>query len=168
VAVLVGIALFAILLAQSRRRPSPAPEQGPAPDDSDFQVEGPGLGWLRRARARLVGERAPRRPGSAEAAYVATLGLLEPLRDLRRLPQETPQAHARRVREAGSGTLELDLLAADYELSRWGARTLPWRETQRAISRWDRSRAWISARIQAEEAARQHAEERARKDRDEA
>ncbi|HEY2888379.1 MAG TPA: DUF4129 domain-containing protein [Candidatus Limnocylindrales bacterium] len=168
VAVLVAIALFAILLAQSRRQPTPSPEQSPAPDDSDFQVEGPGLGWLRRARARLFGERTPRRPGSAEAAYVATLGLLEPLPGLRRLPQETPQAHARRVREAGSGTLELDLLAADYELSRWGARTLPGRETQRAISRWDRSRGWIATRIQAEEAARQHAEERAGKDREEA
>ncbi|MGH2465032.1 MAG: hypothetical protein ACRDGI_06190 [Candidatus Limnocylindrales bacterium] len=168
VAVLMAIALFAILLAQSRRRPTPPPEQSPAPDDSDFQVEGPGLGWLRRARARLFGERAPGRPGSAEAAYVATLGLLEPSRDLRRLPQETPQAHAQRVREAGSGTLALDLLAADYELSRWGARALPVRETQRAISRWDRSRSWIAARIQAEEAARQHAEERADKDREQA
>lgn len=162
VAVLVAIALIAILLAQGRRRPPPQPEMAPAADDSDFEVEGPGLDWLRRARARLFGHRPEGRPASAEAAYVATLKLLEPLHGLRRLPHETPLAHANRIRRDGAGTLELDLLAADYELSRWGARTLSGRETRRAISRWDRSRAWIAARIQAEEAARQHAEDHGR------
>jgi hypothetical protein len=159
VGVLLAIAVFAILLARNWHGRGPVPALGPVDDDSGYEVVGPGLGWLRRARNRLFGERTPRRPGNAEAAYIATLGLLEPLRDLRRLPHETPQAHARRIREAGSGTLELDLLAADYELSRWGARTLAGRETQRAISRWDRSRGWIAARILAEEAARRHAEE---------
>jgi hypothetical protein len=161
VAVIVAIALSAILLAQGRRRPPPQPEIAPAGDDSAFEVEGPGLGWLRRARARLFGHRPEGRPASAEAAYVATLKLLEPLHGLRRLPHETPLAHANRIRRDGAGTLELDLLAADYELSRWGARTLSGRETRRAISRWERSRWWIAARIQAQEAARQHAEERA-------
>ena len=159
VAVLVVIALVAIVLAQSRHRPAPPPAQGPTADDSGFVVEGPGLSWLRRARARLFGRRPDGRPASAEAAYVATLKLLEPLHGLRRLPHETPLAHANRIRRDGAGTLELDLLAADYELSRWGARTLSGLETQRAISRWDRSRTWIAAKIQAEEATRQHAED---------
>ena len=159
VALLIGIAIVAILLAQSRRRPMLLPEMAASIDDSGFEVERPGLGWLRRARARLFGHRPEGRPASAEAAYVATLNLLEPLRDLRRLPQETPQAHASRIRRDGAGTLELDLLAADYELSRWGARRLSSRETRRAIGRWDRSRTWIAAQIQAEEAVRQHAEE---------
>jgi hypothetical protein len=159
VAVLGLVALVAILLAQSRHRPLPPPEIGATSDDSAFEVEGPGWSWLRRAQARLFGRRPEGRPANAEAAYVATLKLLEPLQGQRRLPHETPKAHAGRIRRDGAGTLELDLLAADYELSRWGARTLSGLETQRAIGRWDRSRAWIAAKIQAEEAARQHAEE---------
>lgn len=162
VAVFAVIGLLAILLAAGRRRPPPQPEMAPAADDSDFEVEGPGLGWLRRAGARLFGHRPEGRPANAEAAYVATLKLLEPLHGLRRLPHETPLAHANRIRRDGAGTLDLDLLAADYELSRWGARSLSARETRRAISRWDRSRAWIATRIQAEEAARQHAAEHGR------
>ena len=160
VTLLVVLAVVAILLAQSRRRPTLSSEMAASIDDLGFEVERPGLGWLRRARARLFGQRSAGRPASAEAAYVATLNLLEPLRELRRLPQETPQAHAGRVRRDGSGTLELDLLAADYELSRWGARRLSGRETRRAIGRWERSRTWIAAEIQAEEAVRQHAQER--------
>lgn len=160
VTLLIGIAILAILLAQSRRRPTISPEMAASADESHFEVERPGLAWLRRARARLFGHQSAGRPASAEAAYVATLDLLEPLRELRRLPHETPQAHAARIRRDGSGTLELDLLAADYGLSRWGARRLPDRETRRAIGRWDRSRTWIAAEIQAEEAVRQHAEER--------
>lgn len=160
-AVLIGIAIVAILLAQSRHGPLVPPEMAPAIDNSGFEVEQPGLGWLRRARARLFGHRPAGRPASAEAAYLATLTLLEPLRELRRLPHETPQAHASRIRRDGVGRLELDLLAADYELSRWGARRLSGRETRRAIGRWERARTWIAAEIQAQEAARQHAQERA-------
>ncbi|HLY14780.1 MAG TPA: DUF4129 domain-containing protein [Candidatus Limnocylindrales bacterium] len=158
-AVLVVIVVIAILVAQGRRRPLPPQEAGPGSDDSAFEVEGPGWNWLRRAAARLLARRPEGRPASAQAAYVATLKLLEPLAGERRLPHETPQAHASRMRRDGAGSLELDLLAADYELSRWGARTLSGLETRRAISRWERSRTWISARILAEEAARRHAQE---------
>ncbi len=160
VVILIGVGLLAILLARSRRAPAKRLDPGSLMDESGVQIEAPGLAWLRRIRRRLVGERGHRRPASAQAAYLATLELLEPLRDLRRLPHETPQAHARRVRHEGLGSLDLELLAADYELTRWGGRRLPARETRRAIGRWERSRAWITARIEAEEVARQFAAER--------
>ena len=155
----VVIALVAIVVAQTRRRPLPAPEVGPAADDSDFEVEAPGWSWLRRAADRLVGQRSDSRPANAEAAYLATLMLLEPLPGERRLSHETPHAHARRLRRDGAGSLELELLAADYQLSRWGARVLSRPETRRAIGRWERSRSWIAAKIQAQEVAREHAQE---------
>jgi len=161
VVVLIGIAVLAVLLARNRRGPSSLPEAGQVNDDAAFEVEGPGWSWLRRARNRWFGPRAAGRPADAQAAYLATLSLLEALAGRRRLPLETPRAHARRIRREGDGTIELDLLAADYELSRWGARQLAARETRRAIGRWERSKVWIAARIQAEEAAAQHAEDSA-------
>lgn len=160
VAIVFGIGVLAILLARNWRAPVSPPEPGSFSEDSGIELEAPGLAWLRRIRRRLVGERSGGRPASAQAAYLATLELLEPLRNLRRLPNETPQAHARRVRHEGGGSLDLELLAADYELSRWGRRRLSAGETRRAIGRWDRSRAWITARIEAEEVARQFAAER--------
>ena len=97
---------------------------------------GAGLGLGDRLR-RLVRRG---RPGDAVAAYVAVLRALEPDEELRRDPAETPAAHARRLREKGIGTLELDLLAADFELARWGGRRLSRAEDRRAVGRWDRLR----------------------------
>ncbi len=158
VAVLLGIGLVAILLARNWRRGAARELAGSFVDEADTEVEAPGLGWLRRARARLFGPRPARRPVTAEAAYLATLELLEPLQSHRRLEDETPAAHARRLRRQGAGTLEVELLAADYELSRWGGRHVPERETRRAIGRWERSRRRISAWIEAERAAEAHAQ----------
>ena len=157
---LLGLGLLALFLSRSWRPASPAAPAGQIGDETGFEAEGPGFGWLRRLRNRLRGDGIGHRPGSAEAAYLATLSLLEPLRELRRLADETPAAHARRLHREGAGSLELDLLAADYELSRWGARRLPASETRRAIGRWDRSRARIAERVLAEQVAREHAEER--------
>jgi MFS family permease len=162
VAILLVIGLLALVLARNPHGPAPAFETWPAADDSGFEVERPSLGWLRRARDRLFGSQSGRRPVTAEGAYLAMLNLLEPLSGLRRLADETPQGHARRLRRAGHGTIELDLLAADYELSRWGARQLPVRERDRAIDRWQRSRGWIADLLQAEEVARQLAAQRER------
>jgi hypothetical protein len=157
---LLGLGLLALFLTRSWRPATPTTPGGPGSDESGFEVEGPGVAWLRRLRNRLRGERTGRRPASAEAAYLATLDLLEPLRELRRLADETPAAHARRLHREGAGSLELDLLAADYQLSRWGARRLPARETGRAIGRWDRSSTRIAEHVLAERVAREHAEER--------
>ena len=159
VGLLVGVGLLALILARSwRRAGSPANPFADVSEDVGYEPEGPGLGWLRRARNRLLRRRAGRRPASAEAAYLATLSLLEPLESVRRLADETPAAHARRLHREGTGSLELDLLAANYELSRWGGRRLPARETRRAIGRWDRLRRRIAEWLEAEQAAREHAE----------
>lgn len=80
------------------------------------------------------------RPTDAVAAYLAALHSLQPDDELRRHPAETPAAHARRLRQSGAGTLELDLLAADFELARWGGRELSGTEDRRAIGRWERFR----------------------------
>jgi Domain of unknown function (DUF4129) len=103
---------------------------------------GAGLGLGDRLR-RLVRRG---RPGDAVAAYVAVLRALEPDEELRRDPAETPAAHARRLRQRGVGTLELDLLAADFELARWGGRQLSRAEDRRAVGRWDRLRERFAAR----------------------
>jgi hypothetical protein len=161
-ATLVALGLLGLVLARKWRASPAVAEARLVKDDSRVDVEGPGLAWLRSARNRLFGDRTGGQPTSAEAAYLATLDLLEPLPGLGRLANETPQAHARRLRREGHGTLELDLLVADYELSRWGARRLPGPETRRAISRWDRSRRSIADRILAEQVAGQPAQDRLR------
>jgi hypothetical protein len=44
------------------------------------------------------------------------------------------------------GTLELDLLAADFQLARWGGRRLSGAEDRRAIGRWERFRDRLARR----------------------
>jgi hypothetical protein len=80
------------------------------------------------------------------SAYLAALRVIEPDEELRRGPAETPAGHARRLRQAGAGTLELDLLAADFELARWGGRRISSAEDRRAIGRWERLRVRLAAR----------------------
>jgi hypothetical protein len=86
------------------------------------------------------------RPSDAVSAYLAALRAIEADDELRRGPAETPAEHARRLREAGAGTLELDLLAADFELARWGGRRISSAEDRRAIGRWERLRIRLAAR----------------------
>lgn len=158
VAIVAVISLLALVAARKWRRGPRHGLIGEVADEVAFDVEGPGLGWLRRPWARLRRRPAGGRPATAEAAYLATLGLLESVRAWRRLPEETPAAHAARLHREGSGSLELDLLAADYELSRWGARRLPLRETRRAIGRWDRARQRVTDAVAAERAAQAFAD----------
>lgn len=139
VAVVVAVLLF---LARAWRRTAD-PIDRPGLDDrrSRIPVEpdatgSPGWGLGRRLRA--LARRG--RPTDAVAAYLATLRALEPYDDLRRAEGETPAAHARRLHEAGPGSLELDLLAADFELARWGGRRISAAEDRRAIGRWERIR----------------------------
>jgi hypothetical protein len=68
--------------------------------------------------------------------------------DLRRLADETPSEHTRRLRALGAGLRfgqALDLLAADYELARFGDRTLSAGENRRALARWRRVRSGLRA-----------------------
>lgn len=123
----------------------------------------------RRIRAFPTWRRAAGPPTDGPAAYLAAVRELAAFDDLRRLPDETPAEHARRVRAAaprapapgppigpgGAGAspgpvadgaagpvfgAALDLLAADYELARFGSRTLTPGEHVRAIARWRRLR----------------------------
>ncbi len=162
--VLLGAALVVIVLARNWRRSRLEEMTGSFADEGDFEIRAPGGGWLARARDRLIRLRPDRRPATAEAAYLATLKELDQLHSHRRLEIETPAAHARRLHREGAGSLELDLLAANYELSRWGGRNLSERETRRAIGRWERSRVRIAGWVQAERLERAHAEQKAKED----
>jgi multisubunit Na+/H+ antiporter MnhC subunit len=86
----------------------------------------------RRRRGLRLGRSAP---ADAVAAYRALLEAIDGRPGVGREPGETPAEHAGRLREAGVGTLALDLLAADYALARFGARDLTATEDRRAIGR---------------------------------
>lgn len=145
IAVVVAVLLF---LARAWRRnlgpperPGGAERHGRAFGSTETDQDGrPGL------RARLGRFVRHGRPTDAVAAYLAALRSLQPDDELRRDPAETPAAHARRLRQAGAGTLELDLLAADYELARWGGRRLSDAEDRRAVGRWERFRERAASR----------------------
>ena len=143
ISVVAGVLLY---LARTWRTKSEATDrlQGSdlrsrARDARDTDDEGRwGLGRRLRALARRG------RPTDAVAAYLAALRSLEAHEGLKRGAGETPAAHARRLHEAGAGTLELDLLAADFELARWGGRAISRAEDRRAIGRWERLRARLA------------------------
>lgn len=84
----------------------------------------------------------PASPTTASEAYLALLGSLESDERIARRPAESPAGHAHRRRAEGTGSLGLDLIAADFALERYAARRLTRPETRRAILRWRRSRAW--------------------------
>jgi hypothetical protein len=90
-----------------------------------------------------LAERLGRRrstPGSALEAYPRLLEDWASLPAVARDPSETPSAHAARLRAAGVGDRGLDLLAADYQLARFGGVILTAREERRAVARWRRLR----------------------------
>jgi hypothetical protein len=97
----------------------------------------------RAPRLRLLPRRT-RAPTDAAGAYLAALDEIRRDDDLRRSTDETPSEHARRLRALGAGLRlgrALDFLAADYELSRFGGRTLSAGEHRRALDRWRRVQA---------------------------
>ena len=127
--------------------------------------------WMRQAPVRGGGDvaeeravdrgtqgrsRAPRRfrfplgrghaPTDAPTAYLATLRELASNAVLQRRADETPAEHARRLRSSGVGDrfgAAVDLLAADYELARFGASALTPGEHRRALARWRHVRALL-------------------------
>jgi hypothetical protein len=136
--VIVTMILLAIYLArrwQGARRP-------PASRPDVAEERGIDLG----ARPRLPGLRLPRRlrslfaPDDAAGAYPRLLVDWSAVPELARDPVETPADHAARLRAAGRGDLALHLLAADYQLTRFGAIRLSSAEERRAVGRWRRLR----------------------------
>ena len=84
-------------------------------------------------------------PVDAPTAYLALLGDLDREEELRRDAAETPAEHARRLRSELRGATGLDLLAADYELARFGGVPLSTAEHRRGIARWKRLRRTLRA-----------------------
>jgi hypothetical protein len=137
--VLTGVLMVAVgVLLVFYRIVTSEPRSGPPPPElQERQTLLPpplpgGLGWIRLPRIAFRREAVPR---TASEAYLAVLDRLEGDDGLRRVPSESPAAHARRLRVIGVGTLSLDLLAADFELERYRGATLTPSETRRAIER---------------------------------
>jgi len=101
---------------------------------ADRAAKPPGRDWL---------PRRTRPPADAPEAYLAALRDLAGDDDLGRGADETPSEHTRRLRALGASVQfggALDFLAADYELARFGDRTLSAAEHRRALARWRRVR----------------------------
>jgi hypothetical protein len=135
----LGIGAAVALYVLRRRWVSPRGARSEIDDDRLVEVEWHGFtrvgGW-RPGRSRPDAS-----PTGAVGAYRAALAALATDLGTRRSPGETPAAHARRLRDDGTGGLALDLLAADYSLVRFGGADLTSAEERRAMSRWARIRA---------------------------
>jgi hypothetical protein len=151
----VGALLVLVVLGQRRDR---RPLEDVAPDaPSRLALD---RAANPRRRLWLPWRRRPGPPGDAVGAYRAALAELAHEPATERQPGETPSEHARRLRVAGTGGLALELLAADYELVRFGGRDLAAREHARAIGRWHTVRDAAEARRWAEALAQRAAAER--------
>ena len=128
---LVAIIGILVLAAVWMRRTRPPDEDLVAETRTIDRGAGPHEPHRRRRR---FGRRPE--PAGAAAAYVALVGDLDRHPAVRRDAAETPAEHAARLRSAGRADLSLDLLAADYALSRYGAVELTAREDRRWIARW--------------------------------
>jgi hypothetical protein len=131
-AIMVGVVLVFHRIVTSEPRADPA-QPGPMEERTPLPPSSPG-GLPPFDLPRLAFRRRPS-PRTASQAYLAVLDRLESDERLRRGASESPAAHARRLRAIGAGRLSLDLLAADFELERYGGTTLPPAETRRAILR---------------------------------
>jgi hypothetical protein len=138
--VIAAIVLLALYLARrwqgNRRPPASRPD---VPEARGIDLGGrpgrPGLRLPRRLRSLFA-------PDHAVDAYPRLLADWSTVPDLVRDPAETPTDHAARLRAAGRGDLGLDLLAADYQLSRFGSVRLSPAEERRAVDRYRRLRSW--------------------------
>jgi hypothetical protein len=132
----VGIVVLARLWMREALRPLES-------DVAEERTIDPGRPERRETQPSRVDRRTrPRHePTGATGAYLALLDDLERRPPVARLEAESPAEHARRLRRSGVGAIGLDLLAADYELERFGDRVLTAGETRRALGRWRRLRA---------------------------
>lgn len=138
-AVVIAIAVLVLLLSHSRRRAETLPQEVHDQRSTAWPLGLPSLRpWFGRGRGAHVPVSAT--PRDAPSAYLRLLHDFEGVEVLRRAADETPAAHARRLRAEGRGALGLELLVADYELARFGGRDLPVREHRRAVRRWRRLR----------------------------
>jgi hypothetical protein len=153
VAVVLAIALLAALwMQQARQRGDEDVAEERSIDHGDEPGGGARRRWFRRpSRAAQV------TPVDAVGAYRAVLAELSRLTALRRQDGETPAEHAARVRSVhalareavpadGGFGAALEMLAADYELARFGARPLTAAEDRRGVARWRRIRAAVRGR----------------------
>lgn len=147
-AVAAGVAIYAL----RRRWASPRVEITGIVDERRVEVDWHAFvgGWRWRPRRR---ERH-RPPVDAAGAYREALAALAADPSTRREPGESPAAHARRLRSDGTGGFALDLLAADYELDRFGGRSLSRGEHRRALARWIHIAASVRTRTEGRALAR--------------
>ncbi len=138
--VLAGVLLFVAWLLRriARRRKKQRAAAVDDPSDRRSVVIPIALPHPHLPRFHIPGvHRAPR---DAVAAYLRVLDEMALDTELARRPEETPHDHALRLRPSARAGLALDLLAADYELARFGAVALTPAENRRAIGRWRRLR----------------------------
>ncbi len=138
----IAVAVFVIVILAriwTRRRP---PRLAPGIEELRDVLRDPPPVESRRPRRRLGwrGRGRAGAPANAIEAYVAILAEFAKSPELARLPSESPAHHAHRLRAADAGSLDLELLAADYQLARFGSATLTPAEDRRAIGRWRRLR----------------------------
>lgn len=137
----IGVAIAIVIVALITRHWLRSPQTSPAALLDEHRSTELELHWPRSSwRMPRLGPRHLGAPGDAEAAY---LRLLEDYDDdpvLRRNPGETPSEHVARLRQSVGPNLPRDLLAADFELVRFGGMDLGKRENRRAIDRWRRLR----------------------------
>ena len=146
IAVLLAVIAVIVLIRLWMRRPR---VQDEAADEDRWIDHGDQAGRdVVRRRRRGVRFGRPR-PADAVAAYRLLLEDLAPSPVVRREEGETPAEHAGRLREAGSGGLALDLLAADYGLVRFGGVRLSEAEERRAIDRASSLRRRLLAQVRA-------------------
>jgi hypothetical protein len=149
-ALLVAAALGVALLIRYRRVfSSPRPLLATARAEERRFVR-PHLSFRLAAPRRLPS--LPHRrsaPTDAVAAYLAAIEALAGHPDLARQPSESPRGHAARVQRSGLPGVSLSLLAADFQLQRYGDRDLSPREHRKALMRWRRVRAAVRARRRA-------------------
>ena len=126
------------------------------PEDEE-RVDDPVGGVIEHAIVVPEHEPARPRPGlvrrrrgaahDAVTAYVTAVDELAAYPAYARLASETPAEHSLRLRAAGMpASVDLALLAADYQLARYAERRLTPREDRRALSRLDRLRRLLRGR----------------------
>ena len=134
-AAFIGAAVY--VARKVRGTPRDAPEAARVREERHVELHAPRLSLpsLPRSWRGLV----RRRPDTVAGAYLTALETLA-RRDLGRAGGESPRSHASRVREAVGW--RLGLLAADFELERYGERPVTPAERRRALARarWLRRR----------------------------